>query len=315
MDVDASIDARVSEFSECHHGVFALDHLRALDVSPHARKYRLALGRWALVHERVYRIVGAPLTWRGSVLAACWAGGERAAASHRTAAELWALPGRTDALVEITCPRWQRAQHAALVVHESRKLDACDVTVSDGIPVTTPERTLFDLAGVVGPLTLDLAMENALRRKLTDAAALETMLGRLARRGRTGTKRFRAAVLAHTEGARTESEAELLVLRLLARQGLPTPATQHEIRGHDGRLVARVDFAYPEHKIAIEYDSYEHHTGRLALVRDSARRNAVVALGWLPITATAEDVARGGDQLAADLRRARALRTGVDTVE
>ncbi len=72
-----------------------------------------------------------------------------------------------------------------------------------------------------------------------------------------------------------------------------------------GNLVARVDFAYPELRIAIEYDSYEHHTGKVALVRDSARRNAVVALGWAPIAATDADLRQGGDHLAQSLRRAR----------
>jgi very-short-patch-repair endonuclease len=76
-------------------------------------------------------------------------------------------------------------------------------------------------------------------------------------------------------------------------------------------LVARVDFAYPDLKIAIEYDSYEHHTGKAALDRDGARRNAVVAAGWLPVTATAADIRNQGRRLANDLRRARALRSGV----
>ena len=121
---------------------------------------------------------------------------------------------------------------------------------------------------------------------------------------------------AHDPGrALTESEAELLVLRLLAVHGLPAPRTQHEIRDADGRLVARVDFAYPEVKIAIEYDSFEHHTGRDALARDGARRNAMIALGWLPITATARDLTNDGHQLAASLRQARALRSGVERGE
>ncbi len=86
---------------------------------------------------------------------------------------------------------------------------------------------------------------------------------------------------------------------------------QYEIRDADGCLVARVDLAYIDLKIAIEYDSYAHHVGNEALVRDSARRNAVVARGWLPITATANDLRNGGHRLAVDVRRARSLRTGV----
>ena len=202
------------------------------------------------------------------------------------------------------------------MVHETRALSDIDGTLRHGIPVTTLARTIFDLAGFVGPRTLDLAIENALRRRLTTFGELATTLDRLARRGRVGTVNLREALQRRTtEEALTESDAERLVMRLLAEHGLPAPAPQHEIRDQWGHLVARVDFAYPDLKIAIEYDSYAHHVSKDALVRDSARRNAIVALGWLPITATANDLRNGGHRLALDLQRARALRTGVISAE
>src|SRR6476646_9609483 len=142
------IDQLVSAIAERHHGIFGAHHLGQLQVSAHERHYRLRIGRWISVHDGAYRCAGSPLIWHGRVLAACWAGGVRAAASHRTAAELWALPGRDPDLVELTCPRWHRARHEGLVVHESLALDEIDVTTRDGIPVTTAARTLFDLAGL-----------------------------------------------------------------------------------------------------------------------------------------------------------------------
>ena len=110
------------------------------------------------------RVVGTPLTWRGRLLAACWAGGTHAVASHRGAAELWQLPGRDIESTEITCPRWRRARHDGLLVHESLVLDDIDTTTRERIPVTTVPRTLFDLAGVVGPTTVNIAVAAALRR-------------------------------------------------------------------------------------------------------------------------------------------------------
>jgi very-short-patch-repair endonuclease len=265
------------------------------------------------VHERVYRIVGTPLTWRGQLLAACWAGGTRAAASHRSAAELWQLPGREDKSTEITCPRWRRARHDGLLVHESLVLDHIDTTVRERIPVTTVPRTLFDLAGVVGPTTVDIAVATALRRELTTLLELEEVFDRLASRGRAGTTQFRAVLDLHrATPAQTESEAEHLILRLIANHGLPAPTPQYEIRRGDGSFVARVDFAYPELRIAIEYDSYAHHLGTEAHDRDGARRNAIVKVGWYPITATAADLRNGGHRLARDIADARALRSGVE---
>jgi very-short-patch-repair endonuclease len=311
--VQDPVDLVVSRIAEEHHGIFAAHHLRELDVSDRERKYRLEVGRWMAVHERVYRVAGAPLTWSGEVLAACWAGGVRAVASHRTAAALWELPGRKRDMVEITCPRWRRARHDGLLVHESGALADLDTTVVDAIPTTTVVRTIFDLASVCGHRTVDLAIDNALRRDLATLAELRAALDRLGRRGRPGTSRFRDVLAErHVDDRVTESERERLLLRMLERHGFPKPKVQFEIRDPLGDLVARPDLAYPDLKIAIEYDSYEHHVAKEALVRDASRRNAVVALGWLPITATAADLQSGGKQLAVDLRRARNLRTGVE---
>jgi len=314
--VDDHFDLLVSQFAEQNHGVFGAEHLLELGVPNHLRRHRLVSARWEVVYDRVYRICGTPLEWRGEVLAACWAGGLRALAARRTAAELWKLPGRSTDFVEITCPRWRRARHEGLVVHETLALDDADRSTVDGIPTTSVNRTLFDLASVVTPSVLDLAVENALRRTLTSKAELEHTLRRLGRRGRPGTQTFRRAVELHlADRALTESEAELRLLRLIEHLGFPPLVPQYEIRDDDGRLVARVDFAYPDVKIAIEYDSDAHHLGTDAHKRDSSRRNAIVGLEWIPITATADDVRNGGRRLAIDLRRALSRRTGVARVE
>ena len=303
------IDRLVGDIAERHHGVFGSHHLDEVGVAGHERDYRLSIGRWIAVHDGAYRCAGTPLTWRGSALAACWAGGLRAVVSHRCAAELWELPGRDHTVIELTCPYARRARHQGLLVHESRVLESVVCTEVDGIPVTTVARTLLDLASVRAPTVVDLALDNALRRSLTTIEELREVLELRGGRGRVGARRFRS-LLAERDGSGSESEAERRLLGILRSRGFPTPITQYEIRD-DGRLIARVDFAYPELKIAIEYDSYAHHVGKAALDRDGARRNAIVALGWLPITATAADLRNRGHRLAADLGRARALRSVV----
>jgi hypothetical protein len=158
----------------------------------------------------------------------------------------------------------------------------------------------------VSVTTLDLAIDNALRRELTTLEELGATLARLARRGRHGTQRFRNALAERDpDAALSESERERLLFGMLRRHGFPLPVPQYEIRDEAGNVIARPDLAYPDLKIAIEYESFQEHTGKVALVHDSARRNAVVALGWAPIAATAVDLRRGGSQLADALRRAR----------
>ena len=304
------IDVRVSELAERQHGVFTTGQLARLGVPEHARKYRLRARRWAQVYEGVYRFAGTPLTWRGRVLAACWAAGDLASASGRAAGKLWRLPGGSDEVVEITCRRWRRARHDGLLVHESLAFDDVDVTVTDGMPVTNVARTLFDLARVCGDGTIDLAIDDALRRRLTTEAELEAIRDRLARSGREGSARFRSVLAGRTSGA-TESTAERRLLQLLRRHGLPAPVPQHQIRDAGGRLVARVDLAYPDLRIAIEYDSYAHHMGTAAHERDAARRNGILAADWYLLVATAADLRDGGHRLAAEVRRAHVARSGV----
>ena len=67
--------------------------------------------------------------------------------------------------------------------------------------------------------------------------------------------------------------------RLLSRAGLPEPVPQHEIR-HRGRLAARVDLAYPDLRIAVEFDSERWHGGRRRREADLDRRNRLTELGW-----------------------------------
>jgi len=300
---DLTIDHLVARIAEQHHGVFALHHLDQLEITQKARLHRVQQGRWVSPYDGVYRVAGSPRTWKGDVIAATWAGGERAVASHRIAAALWGLPGGRTTPVEITCPRWRRTRHVGLVVHESTRLEGAEITMVENIRCTTVERTIFDLCSFAGSATIDLAIDAALRCQLTSLNALHETHDRLATRGRRGGLRFRAALNTRTGAAPHESAPERLVARALVSAGLDEPSPQHTVTTGDGRFVARVDLAYPDRRIAIEYDSYQEHTGKVALVRDSARRNALAAAGWTVLSATAEDLRHGCRQLVRDLRQ------------
>ncbi len=298
-------DHKLASFSEEHHGIFTTTHARAFGFTGDQIEKRIDSGRWQVRHLNAYRLAGVPPSWKGNLLAACWAGGFRAVASHRSAAALWGLAGARRSIAEITCPRWRRARHDELVVHESKAFDPIDATVVDGIPVTTPERTLLDLGAACHESIVEMALDAAERRELVTIDSVRAILRRLGRSGRNGVGTLRRLVDARTPDRKPpESEMETVLLQVIRRNGLPEPVTQFEIR-RAGRFVARVDAAYPQWHIAIEYDSYRHHTGRTAVDRDNNRRNKVIAAGWLPVTATAEDLRAGGPAICAAIRAAR----------
>jgi len=297
-----SLDRRIAEIAERQYGVFRLEDADALGFTRDERAFRVRSGRWEVRHDRVYVMRGAPRSWHADLLAACFGAQGLTMVSHRAAAKLWDLPGGTSDLVEITCHRWRRAKIDGLVVHETLLLETDDMCVIEGIPTTSIEQTLLGLAAVVLPPTVEMAIDRALHRKLTTVAALEEFVQRKRGRGRNGIGVLRALVRGLDPLAGVpESAMETKLKQLLRRNGMPTPQFQYEIR-HNGRFVARVDAAYPEHRIAIEYDSYEHHTGRQAIVRDNDRRNALREIRWRTVVFTAADVAADGGRALRVLR-------------
>lgn len=302
------LDKELARIAERHHGAFAAHHLDELRFSREARAVRVEAGRWLAVHDGVFRMAGAPVTWRSELMAACWAGGSRALASHRSAGALWALPtGRTD-ITELTCPRWRRARHDRLIVHESLAIDDVDRAEVDGIPCTSVARTLFDLARKRSPVMLDANIDTAIRRELVTLDELRTTSARLATKGRPGGRRFRQVIEARSDvAALPESVPERMLADMLVRQGLPAPQHQFVIRDAAGGFVARVDLAYPEWMVVIEYDSVEYHTGTTAHIRDSARRDAIGDLGYAVLTATSADLKDRGARVAGSIRRRRSL--------
>jgi very-short-patch-repair endonuclease len=284
----------MTDFAAAHHGLTHMTWLRDVGISRGVLEAQVRAGRLESPFLGVYRIAGAPVTWKTNLLAACWAGGLRAAASHRSAAAIWELPGSWREVAEITCPRWRRARHEGLIIHETKMLNRADTTERDAIPVTTVERTLVDLGAVCAPVVVEMALDSALRRTLVTYRSVFQLLDRIGKQGRNGVGVLRQILRDRGDDQRpTESPMETLLLRLIRGSGLPVPTPQVEIY-NVGRFVARVDFAYPEAKLVVEYDSDAHHLGSREMQRDNRRRNRIVAAGWTVLVATRADTRDGG---------------------
>jgi len=204
--------------------------------------------------------------------------------SHCAAAALWGFPGFAPGSIELSVPRarWRARGH---IVHRPMPLARADVTKIDGIPVTTVARTLIDIAGVAPAGVLEEALDDALHRKLVTVARLRRRIQETGCRGRRGS-----GVLADLVGARhasrkvPQSVFETRLLRVLRGAGFPPPAIQHKIRTRAGLAV--LDFAYVEHRVAIEADGFQWHSSRQQWDHDRARRNALTVLGWTVIHVT-----------------------------
>jgi G:T-mismatch repair DNA endonuclease (very short patch repair protein) len=232
-------------------------------------------------------------------MAACLAG--PAVASHRAAARLWRLPGFETAQAEVTAYRHRRRHRTRVLLHESRFLDEYrDTTVVDGIPVTTATRTIVDLSRVATVEEMELALDNARHRGLTDATRVRQELDRLQRRN--GTKRIEAVLeLKIADIAPPESPLESRTAIVLREGGLPTPTAQFEVHDSEG-FVGRVDFAWPDRRLVLEVDGFAIHGNRAAWERDQRRQNRLVAAGWRVLRISHERLA-DPEVVVAELRR------------
>jgi very-short-patch-repair endonuclease len=286
------------------HGLISREQAIAAGLTPRMVSVRLGTRRWRPArHCEVYAVGAAPATWEQSVMAACIWAGPGTVASHRAAAALWRLDEQRPGRPEVTTRRAVRSD-VVVVVHRSNSLTEMDITRIGAIPATLVARTLLDLAGVVSPGCLEAAAVDACRRSLTSVPELEALLQRVGGRGCRGASALRK-FLAEIDGlgSAPESPLELQVMRFLKRHRLPTPIRQFPVRDR-GRLIARVDFAYPELRIAIEADGYRYHSAPASWRRDRQKFTELSALGWIVIYVTADDLRLRPRQTAAGIQRA-----------
>lgn len=229
------------------------------------------------------------------------AAGAGAMASHRSAARLWGL---LDAdVLEVTVPAERRPRLAGVVLHRSADVADGRPVLRHAVPVTPPRRMLVDLGAVVGAGPVEDILDRALERRLVTVTGVERSLSELGARGRSGAGVLRGVLDRRALGAaRPDSLLEPRMARLLADFALLTAAFQHEVR-RGGRLVARVDFTYPDVRLAVEVDGWGAHSSPRALQSDLARQNALVGLGWTVLRFTWPDVVHRPAVVAADVRR------------
>ena len=245
----------------------------------------------------MYACASLPVTHQLRVRAVTRLLAPGAVASGRSAAVVWGvdLAGPEDD-VECTVGAGTHAGAVAGVRLTRRSLGRDEITTRRGLLVTTAPRTALDLARIRPLDDAVVQVDQFLRPgvglldELREAAA--TMTGRDCRHIRT---------VAELADGLAESPQETRLRLLLHRSGLPKPVAQHRVR--TGRIFqARVDFAWPEHRLALEYEGRWHGEAQ-NVDPDRQRLNRLTAAGWRVLFVTAEDL-RNPERLLARIRAA-----------
>jgi very-short-patch-repair endonuclease len=235
---------------------------------------RVTSGRLRVTHRGVYA-TSAEDTVPGNAMAAVLACGDGSAISHATAASLWQLHPRQAATARIDVVSTRgRCRRPGLRVHRVRALPAAEVTRLNGIPITTPERTLLDLAGSCSARDLERALSEALVRRLTTPTRLGALLTRHPRRH--GGSRLRALLDGAAAGAPPRSQAERWFRALVRRAQLPDPEGNVFVEGYE------VDFYLRDARLVVEVDGTASHRTRRSFESDR-RRDAVLAAAGIRV--------------------------------
>lgn len=266
------------EFAASRHGVLTRRQAADFGLTPIVIR---RLIRDGVLHEPipgVLVVVGSPQTWRQRLRVATLASNAAGVGGHHAAAALHGIDGYPPGRWSIVVDGHRRIELADLVVRRG-PLDPCDLTEVDGIRCTNIARTVCDLGSVDSPAMLRTAFDWAWRTGVSLQWLADTAQ-RLDTSRRPGPRRVLALV---DEAARrrrpTDSALEVAVERALG--SITGLVRQFEVRRPDGSFVARVDFAIPHLKIAIEAHSRRFHFGLDAEDSDAAREAALHAEGWI----------------------------------
>jgi very-short-patch-repair endonuclease len=257
---DGPVDRVIAELADRQHGVVATWQLIALGLNHDDIRYRARVGRLHRVHRGVYAVGYRTLTPKGYRMAAVLAYGPDAVLSHRSAAAHWGI-GRASWKIDVTTPRVRRSRKK-IRAHGS-VLHPEDVTIQDGIPVTSVARTILDLAAQLRPHGLTYIVEEADRRELLDLRALQRAIVRRPRAA--GIKRLNAVLAAYRGPADTRSKLERDFRRLIDKAGLPEPQYNVVVAG------LPVDVYWPQWKLVVELDSRLYHANPRAFETDRIR--------------------------------------------
>lgn len=248
-----------------------------------ARKYlseKQVYGRvrrkvWARVLPGVFRVAGSHVSWRQWLKALCLWAGRGFALSHATAAALHGLKGFEEGRLVLSVTR-HLAPKGGVIVHRISTLSPKELSSIEGFTVTSPTRTILDLAAELEVPALREVLTDALRRKKTTLEGLEDRLSRA--KTHAGAARLRALVNELQGGTLTESELEDRVYALLEGSGFPRPVKQKAV--YVGHRLRRLDFFFLEFNVVIEADGYAYHSSPEAFERDRKRNNALLARGY-----------------------------------
>lgn len=303
--MNARVEQAIFDIASQQHGVVTRRQLMRAGLSCKVVKARVASKRLRLVFRGVYQ-ASPILSPEARHLAAVLACGPGACLSHFSAAgRAWKIiaAGGHESPVDVTIPADQRRGcRPGIRIHRARYLPPEEVTILKGIPITTPARTLLDLAPLLDARALEQALATAERLELLLRSDLQPLCDR---RGRVyGGSLLRHLISSDSELAFTRSEAEERLLAIIERADLPRPRLNARV----GRY--QVDFLFRIQKVIVEVDGFAFHSSKRMFEGDRSRDVELQSRGFRILRITWEQLSRQSEVVLVRLARTLALAEG-----
>jgi hypothetical protein len=269
------IDWSIGRIAGRQRGYVTRTQLREAGLGKDAVTYRIKVGDLIPVHTGVYALGHAPQAFADRAYAAVLACGRSALLSHGSAASLWGIYDRWwtpfEVIVETARRRPGIRSHRATV-------DRKDVRRHLGIRVTSPARTVFDIAPRLTDRALTRAVNELRIERRLNLEQLAELVARLPRH--PGARRVKPLI--ETPKGPTRSELEDAFVAFTKRFGLPQPELNARVAGYE------VDALFREQRVIVELDGYQFHGTRQAFEKDRERDAATLAAGFVTVRITWE---------------------------
>jgi predicted transcriptional regulator of viral defense system len=273
-------DAAVARLAAAQNRVVSTEQLRDAGQTRNAISHRVRHGGLQRMWHGVYLVGPGRPDVRAYARAALLTVGRNGVISGRWAAYLWGLVDRPELPVDVTITTGSHRGRREVLVHRTVLTDPRDFTTKLGFPVTSPARTLLDLAPSLGTYDFEAAVAEAQVRKLVTERAIREILDRCGRH--KGAAKLHRTITAGPELTRAESER--ILRRICSVAGLAQPRTNAKPDGE-----REVDAYWPPDVIA-EVDGFSTHGHRKAFAGDRRKRSILAAKGYRVLQFTASQL-------------------------
>jgi hypothetical protein len=250
------------------------------------------------IYRNVYQRRGNGLTARDRAVAAwLWSSRKAVVAGNSAAALLgaeWVDPHAPAELIT------DRKRPPSLIITRNETLLAGETTIVDGVPVTSPARTAFDLGRRPGLQTAVISLDALARATGITVDNVQPLMD--AHRGARGMTQLRRALPLIDAGAESPQETRTRLVIIAA--GLPRPQTQIRVRNEWGAVLARVDMGWEKWLVGVEYDGAQHWTDPLTRANDIDRSAELERRGWRIVRVSADLLRNRPDIVLARIREA-----------